>query len=94
MQAKALGTDAALKLRLRWAGKAHPEVFPCQHFLSRSGVKGNAVGAGRRMLGRQSGFVLVIGQEGDPGVFFHERAVAGLGDSLLIRIFVSLPKNR
>ena len=78
MQAKALGTHTARGLRCLWTGEAQRWVFPRQHFLSRSGAKGNAVGAGRCLQRRQGGIGIGIGvgQIRDLGDFFHQCAVA------------------
>ena len=77
MQAKTLGTDTALGLRHLWAGEAHRGLFPRQHFLPCSGAEGNAVGAGRRVQGRQGRIAIGVGQVGDSGGVFHERALPG-----------------
>jgi len=46
MQTEPLSTHTSLGLRHVWIRQAQRWVFPRQHFLSRSGAKGNAVGAG------------------------------------------------
>ena len=47
MEAKPLSTHTALGLRHFWVCMAQRGVFPRQHFLSRPGAQGNAVGACR-----------------------------------------------
>jgi len=76
MQAKPLGTHTALWLWRLVTGETQGRIFPRQHFLSRSGAKGNAVGAGGGLERGQGRIGIGVGEVRDLGVFFHERAVA------------------
>lgn len=74
MQAKPLGTDTALGVRLG-AGYAQCRVFPGQHFLAYPGAKRDAVGASRRVQRGQGRIGIRVGQVRDLGVFLNERAL-------------------
>ena len=76
MQTKPLGTDTAFLLWCLVIGQAQRGVFPCQHFLSRSGAQRNAVGTGGRMQRGQGRIAIGVSQVGE-SLFFDERTFAG-----------------